>query len=165
MRGPAGTPVGTLKHVHISGIIASHMQYPNASIISGIPAASIEELSIVNVQVEHSGSAQGPATLPENELGYPEYSMFGPTTPAQGFYVRHVRGFHLRDVDIQTARKDVRPLLVLDSVAHADIRSLRSNSGPGVLLACLTNVSDITFSERNVSGSTYIRAARKLSVR
>ena len=165
MRGPAGSPVGTMKHVRISGIIASHMQYPNASTISGIPAASIEDLSIVNVQVEHGGSAQGPATLPENERSYPEYSMFGSTTPAQGFYVRHVRGFHVRDVDIQTTKEDVRPLLVLDSVAHADIRSLRSNSSPGTLLASLTNVSDITFSERNVSGSTYIRAASKQSVR
>lgn len=91
--------------------------------------------------------------------------MFGSTTPAQGFYVRHVRGFHVRDVDIQTTKEDVRPLLVLDSVAHADIRSLRSNSSPGTLLASLTNVSDITFSERNVSGSTYIRAASKQSVR
>ena len=64
--------------------------------------------------------------LPELERSYPDPQMFGPT-PAQGFFLRHVEGLRMVDVQVRAGKPDPRPLLVFDDVQHAQIVALQAD--------------------------------------
>ena len=95
MRSPKGTPVGSMKRILISNINVFNADSRYSSIISGIPGAIIEDVSLSNIHIYHQGGytkADGQRTPPEQEKVYPEPWMFG-TIPAKGFYIRHARGW------------------------------------------------------------------------
>jgi polygalacturonase len=70
---------------------------------------------------------------PENELGYPEATMFG-DLPATGFFVRHARGLSMRGVEVVTAAADPRPAIRLEDVADAEFAGMRLPRGVGYSL-------------------------------
>jgi polygalacturonase len=79
MRGPEGTPVGTLKRVIISNVVCSNSVSGLGSIISGIPGHDIEDVKISNIQVLHKGGGTKEDAAyqpPEHEDIYPEPDMF-----------------------------------------------------------------------------------------
>ena len=59
----------------------------------------------------------------EKEAAYPEFSMFG-ELPAWGFYVRHMEGLRMKNIEISIAAPDYRPALIFDDVKYLDIQSL-----------------------------------------
>ncbi len=157
MRGPAGRKIGTLRRVFISDIIASNTASAHSSIISGIPGHNIEDVRLRNIFVEHMGGGKPPQNMPEQEQGYPEYSMFGASTPSQGLYARHVNNLLLSDVEIRTTSPDVRAIVVLDHVQGAMVRSLRANNEAKSPLLSITDVKDL--SVMGVAGSEDVHFA------
>ena len=57
MRGPAGTPVGTLKRIIISNVVSynSASRFGGVGLISGIPGHPIEDVKIHDLYMEHQG--------------------------------------------------------------------------------------------------------------
>jgi len=174
-RGPAGTPIGAIRHVSISHVTALDVDARYPIIIAGLPGHPIEDLQLSDIHVLSRGgltlamAAAQPADLvntfflrgpglsgprdaflpPEQEKGYPEPSMFG-LLPAYGAYVRHAKDISLRDVELAVAKADARPAIVLDDVAGADldhVRIQRTADEPGLVLR---QVSD--FAIRNSPG-------------
>ena len=126
MRGPAGIPVGTLRRVIISNLVCSEVASSISSIISGIPGHPIEDVKLSNIVIQHKGGGtkdNAALQLPEKENAYPEPSMFG-TTPAHGFFIRHVKGIDVSDVKIIAENDDARPAVVLSDVKGADFSHL-----------------------------------------
>ena len=146
MRGPAGVPVGVIRRVNISNVTCSNAPSPRiCSIISGVPGHLIEDVKISDVTILHTGggTASDAALKPaEKEKDYPEPSMFG-TTPAQGFYLRHVEGIEMSGIKIECSEQDARPVFVLDDVRGADFRFLKLPSGEQKSFD-LTNVRDFS---------------------
>jgi polygalacturonase len=139
MRGPAGRPIGTLKRVMIQNVTSSQATVL-PSVIAGLVDHPIEDVSISDVYLHHVGGA--PAEMarvkpPENELGYPEATMFGPL-PATGLFARHVRNLEMHHVEIATAAPDSRPAVWLEDVADADITNLRAPRGETFALTDVT---------------------------
>lgn len=135
MRGPAGRAIGTLKRVTIDNVVSSRATLL-PSVIAGLAERPIEDVAISDSHFQHVGGA--PAAMatvrpPENELGYPEATMFG-DLPAIGFFVRHARGVSMRGVEIAVERPDPRPALRLEDVADADFAGLRLPAGVGYAL-------------------------------
>ena len=82
-------------------------------IISGIPGALIENVTLSDIHIYHQGGyteADGLLTPPEQEKVYPEPWMFG-TIPAKGFYIRHARNITLDNVNFHYEKADGRPCL------------------------------------------------------
>lgn len=141
MRGPSSLSIGKLRRVLISNIVISMSNALQAAIVSGIPGHAIEDVRFENIllQVPGSGTRQQAATIPpELENGYPEPRRFGPM-PAYGFFIRHVKGIELRDVEIQTLQPDERPAFVLNDVDGADFSRIKTPRGAGPTWS-LTNV-------------------------
>jgi hypothetical protein len=68
---------------------------------------------------------------PEHEKEYPDTDMFG-TTPAFGFFLRHVRNVEMSHVEIASATPDARPAFYLKDVERADffaVTAPRSTEG------------------------------------
>jgi polygalacturonase len=132
MRGPKGAPVGTMRRVNVSNVVCTNAALPKVcSVISGIPGHSIEDVRISDITILHQGGGSvedAALKLPEKEKDYPEPSMFG-TTPAQGFYLRHVNGIEMSGIKVESVSQDARPAFVLVDVNGADFRFLKLPSG------------------------------------
>ncbi len=146
MRGPAGTPVGTIRRVILSGV--SCMQAENspkiACILAGIPGHAIEDVKISDIiMVSRGGGTRNDAELQiaEKEKQYPEPNMFG-TTSAYGFFIRHVRGLELQSVKVQCSTPDERPVFLLEDVQGAEFGRIKVPVAAGIPTFRLSNVRD-----------------------
>ena len=168
-RGPEGTPVGAIRRVIISNVTVKNADPRYPSLIAGLPGHPIEDVQLSNIQVEHRGGLtleqvkEQPAALvntfflrgpgltgprdpfapPEQEKAYPEPSMFG-LLPAHAFYIRHVKGVTMRDVEVRFASADDRPAIVLDDVGDANFHALRAQRAGDAAFFVLRNVRDFS---------------------
>ena len=142
MRGPAGVPVGFLRRVSISDVIAHNSDPRYPSTIAGIPDHRIEDIRISNVRHHMLGGLtpnDAPINPPELENAYPEPSMFG-TLPAYGFFIRHVSGITLDNVEVRYETRDTRPAYVLRDVVDADFHHNRADKAEGAPTYVLDSV-------------------------
>jgi polygalacturonase len=143
LRGPAGTVIGTVERIAFDSIDCWNATSTECSILSGVPGHPIRDVSFHNIRIEdQGGGTRRKGELPEAEKEYPDPQMFG-ETPAQGFYIRHVMGLQMNDVQISAAARDARPLLVLDDVEQAHLDSVQASgfAEPAAVGRRLTDVS------------------------
>jgi polygalacturonase len=162
MRGPAGVPVGQLRRVLISNVVVSNADSRQAAIISGIPGHSIEDVRFDNIYVQHRGGGSKESAAidpPEIENSYPEPNRFGPV-PAQGFFIRHVKGIVMRDVTIKPIQEDLRPAFVLEDVDGADFTHIKAPRTPEGSFA-LKNVKDFSVTQSRTVPDTYLEAVTR----
>ena len=145
LRGPkASTRVGTLRRVNIGNIVCWNAAGKVASLLSGIPGADIEDVSLHDILIVSQGGGtaeQAAIQLPEDEAKYPEPTMFG-ATPVWGFFIRHLRGLSMSNIQLQTETADARPAILLEDVQGAEFFRIQSPVSPGVPNFSLRNVSD-----------------------
>ncbi|MGA2148150.1 MAG: glycosyl hydrolase family 28 protein [Bryobacteraceae bacterium] len=169
MRAPEGTPVGSVKRIHITNLVAYNADPRYGSIVSGIPGHDVEDVTLSHIRIVCRGGmtldqiAKQPADMvnpfffrasggvpprepydtPEREKEYPESSMFG-MLPAYGFFVRHAKGIELNDVDVAYIKEDRRPAFVLDSVEGIELehcKGARANGVAGLVMMKAKGVS------------------------
>lgn len=157
MRAPEGTPVGSVKRINITNVVAYNADPRYGSIISGIPGHDVEDVTLSHIRILSRGGltldqiakqsadmvntfffrASGgvpprePYDTPEREKEYPEPSMFG-MLPAYGFFIRHAKGIELNDVDVAYIKEDRRPAFVLDSVEGIELENCKAARANGV---------------------------------
>jgi polygalacturonase len=149
MRGPAGTPVGQLRRVNISNVIAYNADARYASIIAGIPEHQVEDIKLSNIRIYYRGGGKKESAdlqPPERETNYPEPSMFG-DIPAYAFFIRHAKGVSLDNVEISYLSDELRPAFRLDDVNGATFSHVTSQRADGTSMFILKNVSDFTTHE------------------
>ncbi len=148
MRGPADLKVGRLRRVLISNVVVSMASARQAAIISGIPGHEIEDVRFHDIQMVVPGGGtteQAAISPPELETDYPEPNRFG-AMPAYGFFIRHVNGIELRDIEIQTLESDARPAFALDYVGRAEFSRIKTPRGAGPTWS-LENVRELGISQ------------------
>ena len=153
MRGPEGAPVGKLRRVNISNIVIYNAESSRAAIISGIPGHPIEDVSLSNIQIwlKGGGTKEQAAIVPdEGETDYPEPYRMG-EMPAYGFYLRHIKGLTMDNIQLHTLSDDARPPFVLDDVAGAEFFRVKADRAAGVPTFVTKNSSDLTM--RMVDGT------------
>ncbi len=165
MRGPAGVDVGVLRRVILSNISCSCA--PGArigSILAGIPGHAIEDVKMSDIFiVHHGGGTESEAQLrpAEKEKEYPEPNMFG-TTPAHGFFIRHVKGLEMNGVKIEHANSDLRPAFVLEDVDGAEFGRIKTPVTAGVPTFALKQVRDFSvFRSKPVPDTVLDRVEKK----
>jgi len=144
MRGPEGVSPGKLRRVIISNLVAFDTRPGYCSIISGIPGYDIENVMLSNIQIYCTGGGtkemaeREPA---ERENAYPEPGMFG-TTPAYGFYIRHVDGIIFDNIQVTYDGEEARPAFYLNDVKNADFLHVKAKRTAGVPEFVLKNVTN-----------------------
>jgi polygalacturonase len=144
MRGPEGAPVGQLRRVNISNIVAYNADARYPSIIAGIPDHNIQDITLSNIRISYRGG--GPKELtgvqpPERETNYPEPSMFG-DLPAYGFFVRHVQAIEFNNATVNYLNPEMRPPFRLEDVTFAKFSNVTGYRAVMVPMFVLRNVSD-----------------------
>lgn len=147
LRGPKETTtVGALRRVIISNVVVYDAEPKYASIISGIPGHAIEDVQLNNIRIYYRGGGtkeQAALQPPEKENAYPEPTMFG-ELPAYGFFIRHVKGLSMSDVNLSYIREDARPPFILNEVRDVELRHVRAQHANGVPTFVLNNVYDFS---------------------
>jgi polygalacturonase len=146
-RGPKeATTVGALRRVIISNVVVHNADPRYASIISGIPTHLIEDVRLSNIHIYYQGGGtkeQAALNPPEKEDAYPEPTMFG-EIPAYGFFIRHVKGLEMRDVEVSYLKEDARPPFILNDVNGVDFRHLKAQHVGGVPTFDLKNIEEFS---------------------
>jgi polygalacturonase len=145
LRGPKETTkVGTLRRVVVDNLVSYNTGPQLSSIISGIPDYPILDLKLSNIFIQHQGGGttdQAGIVLPEAIEKYPDPHMFGPVTPSQGFFLRHINNLEMSHVEVQPAASDARPSFYLDSINRADFIAVTAPTTPPAF--ALNKVSDL----------------------
>ena len=137
--------LGGFKNVTIDNIRIKDT-FRSAIAIESVDGAEIENVKLENIEIVCPGHAtRGMAYMsvsrlkdvPENEKGYPEFTMFE-ELPSWGFYVRHVKGIQMHNVKLRLQEDDFRPAFVFDRVS--DVR-----------------LSDISLPENKRAGQVVLR--------
>ena len=137
--------LGGFKNVTIDNIRIKDT-FRSAIAIESVDGVEIENVKLENIEIVCPGRAtRGMAYMsvsrlkdvPENEKGYPEFTMFE-ELPSWGFYVRHVKGIQMHNVKLRLQEDDFRPAFVFDRVS--DVR-----------------LSDISLPENKKAGQVVLR--------
>ena len=146
-RGPKETTqTGAMRRVFISNVVVYNADPKYSSIISGIPGYMIEDVRLHNIRVYARGGGtkvQAALEPPEREAIYPEPTMFG-EMPAYGFFIRHIKGLQMRDVEVSYLSPDLRPAFVLNNVSGAEFINVKGQREAEVRMVVLKNVSDFS---------------------
>ena len=143
MRGPEGVPVGKFRRVLISNVVI-HNAPDQSVIIAGIPENPIEDVRLENIRIDYAGGGteKMAATRPSDMVkGYPEPANHGPT-PSYGFFIRHVNGLEMSDINLTYDKPDVRPPFVVENVKGAEfanVKARRDSSNPVFILRNVQN--------------------------
>jgi polygalacturonase len=144
-RGPKETTkVGTLRRVVVDNLVSYNTGAQLSSIISGIPDYPILDLKLSNIYIQHQGGGtpeQAKIVLPEAIEKYPDPHMFGPVSPSQGFFLRHINNLEMSHVEVQPAASDARPSFYLDSINRADFIAVTAPTTPPAF--ALSKVTDL----------------------
>jgi polygalacturonase/lysophospholipase L1-like esterase len=149
--GPNGE-VSAIRRVTLSNITVSEADPRQGCIITGLPGHCIEDIRLSNIRITYrgGGTEKDADREPEEfEADYPEPFLFG-TMPAYGFYVRHVRGLSLDQIDLATTTPDQRPAFVLKDVSDAAFTAIRSSRDPATPVFVLQQTQGLRW--RDVQG-------------
>ena len=146
LRGPQSPPVGALRRVSISNVIVYNAEPKYASIISGIPGHDIEDVRLSNIRIYYKGGGtrqQAELDPPENENDYPEPARLG-EMPAYGFFIRHVRGMQMSDVEVSYLKDEARSAFILSDVKAIELRHIKAQHAPNVPMFILKDVEEFS---------------------
>jgi polygalacturonase len=145
LRGPKeSTKVGTLQRIVVDNLVSYNTVPHISSILSGISGSPIRDVKISNVYIQHQGGGtadDAKIVMPDDADKYPDPGMFGPTTPSQGFFLRHVTNFEMSHVEVQPAAPDQRPSFYLEDVNRVDFIAVTAPTAPPAFV--LNKVSDL----------------------
>lgn len=120
--------------------------------IVGLAGYAVQDVTLENINITFGGGADKKhayvsidslAKIPEREIEYPEFSMFG-ELPSWGLYVRHAERLHLKNVTLKYKETDFRPALVMNDVKGVDINGLTiptANTAPVIVMQQVNNSS------------------------
>ncbi|HOO98612.1 MAG TPA: glycosyl hydrolase family 28-related protein [Bacteroidales bacterium] len=144
MRGPEGTPVGKLRRINISNVVAYNQNPDYASLVLGIPGYDVEDVKIRDIFILVKGGAsreQAALVVPEKENSYPDPQEFG-KMPAYGFFIRHARNIELSDIELKLENDDARPAFILEDVKGATFINVKASKVQDIPSFILKDVTD-----------------------
>jgi len=134
MRGPADMPIGKLRRVSISNLVAYNADSHFSSIIAGIPGNDIEDIKLNNIRIYYrpidSPLVQIQSAVPEFSKDYPEPQRFG-VMPSYGFFIRHVRNIEMNNVEISYMGEETRPAMMLEDVKGITLNNFKAQTPAG----------------------------------
>lgn len=151
MRTPGvDSTMGALRRILISNVSVYNADAHFASIISGVPGKEIEDIQLDNIRIYYrqmdSSFSKIPVLVPENEKGYPEPAKMG-IMPAYGFFIRHVKGIKLSNVELSYLGTEVRPAIIMDDVKDAELFRVSVQTVPGTKSIILKNTEGFNSKE------------------
>jgi len=150
MRAPTGTPVGSLRRVAISNLVAYNADAHFATIIAGLPGHDIEDIKLTNIKIYYrqmdSAISKIQVAVPEHEKTYPEPNKMG-IMPAYGFFIRHAANIEMNNVEISYMGSETRPAMYIEDVKGLQLRNVKPQPVAGQPLMVMKDVTDVVIKD------------------
>lgn len=161
MRGPEGVPVGKLRRIMISNLVAYNADSHFSSMIVGLPGHDIEDVRLNNIRIYYrpldSPLVKIQKVVPEYEKAYPEPQKFG-VMPAYGFFIRHAKNIELNNVEISLMGAETRPAIILDDVKGISFNNVKAQSaGPNIPLLITRGVTGLSILPKESLPNRFIK--------
>ena len=105
--------VGTISGVVLHDILIDGAG-PTGSSITGLEGHPVTDILLHDIVIRHAGGQPITARPADEKVAeYPESTMWG-VLPAQGFWLNHAGDITFRNVKVEAATPDARPVYVLD---------------------------------------------------
>ena len=144
LRGPRQvTQVGALRRVLVDNCTSYNSRAQTTTIVTGIPDYPLEDIKFSNILIQNQGggTAEMAGRTPYEGIDqYPDPERFG-TTPAHGFYLRHIHRLEMSHVEVQPATPDARSAFALSDVHRADFFACTAPPTPAAF--ALQQVKDL----------------------
>lgn len=167
MRGPQGVAAGALRRVMINNVVAYNADSHFSTLISGLPGNNIQDVQLNNIRIYYrpidSPAARIQSVVPEYEKTYPEPQKFG-VLPAYGFFIRHVDGIKLNNVEVSYLGKETRAPFFIDDVKGAELRNVTIQKVNGIPTFIMKNVTDFEIKDSKGFKDTKISKAAQSSL-
>jgi polygalacturonase len=163
LRGPEGTKVGTAQRIKIDNLVAHNVAAIHGILISGIPGATINDVSLSNIFIDYEGggtAADGQRAVPEDEKVYPEPARFGKLS-SWGLYARHMKNFTVDRVEFRAAKEDQRPVVWLEDVTEASFDRAKLPHAPDAPTFVLKGVTGLSVT--NSAGLADVKRAESIA--
>ena len=86
--------------------------------------------------------------------------MFG-VIPAYAFFIRHVKGIEMNDVQVSYMKEDLRPAILVESVQGMEFTNLKTQHAAGVPPLVLNNVEDFTIRQPPSIADASLKAVKR----
>ena len=105
--------VGSISGIVLHDILIDEAG-PSGSSITGLAGHPVSDIQLHDIRIRHAGGQRvTPAPADEKVKEYPESTMWG-ILPAQGFWLNHAKDIIFRNVMVEAANPDARPVYVTD---------------------------------------------------
>lgn len=105
--------IGSISGVVLHDIIIDEAG-PTGSSITGLAGHPVTDVLLHDIRIRHAGGQPITPSPPDEKVkDYPESTMWG-ILPAQGFWLNHANSITFRNVIVESASPDARPLYVTD---------------------------------------------------
>ncbi|ODS72387.1 MAG: polygalacturonase [Cytophagaceae bacterium SCN 52-12] len=112
-------PVGSLRNIVISNVVAYHTGNYSSS-ITAIPGHYVENVSLSNIQFHNRGALKpgdfinDVSKVQEDEKGYPQPTIWG-ALPSSGLFIRHAKNIQINGLQLRSEQPDPRiPVIAVD---------------------------------------------------
>ncbi|NWJ50439.1 MAG: glycoside hydrolase family 28 [Bacteroidetes bacterium] len=146
---PAGKPD---KGYNMEGPLLSYPHNVIPSSITGLPGHPVQNVTLENIKITYEGGGSKDiacfpmdslTNITENPAGYPEFSMFG-ELPVWGFYVRHVKGLTMKNIQLSYQKEDFRSACAFDDVQGLNINKMEIPTAKTLPIVVFNNITDLT---------------------
>ena len=100
--------------------------------------------------------------VPEFEKDYPEPSRMG-IMPSYGFFIRHVDGIKMNDVEVGYLGKEVRPAIIMNDVNGADFFRIKTKPVTNTNSIVLKSVENFSIQQSEGFKNKTIKKADDIS--
>jgi len=127
--GAPEPPVGTMKNIAISNIVAYNTGNYSSS-ITAIPGSYIENVTLSNIQffnkggLKQGGYIETIDKVKENEKGYPQPTVWG-NLPSSALFIRHAKNVMIQGLMTGSDATDPRIPIIANDVEGLSIRNTR----------------------------------------
>lgn len=118
--------------------------------ITGLHGHPVQDVTLEDIEINYGGGSDKKVAfvgmeslekVPENEAGYPEFTMFG-ELPSWGFYVRHAENIKFSNIKLSYKEDDFRPAMVFDDVKGLKLNDVKIPTVKEAPVLVLNKVSD-----------------------
>ncbi|MBN9297459.1 MAG: glycoside hydrolase family 28 protein [Filimonas sp.] len=131
--------VSTMRNIIISNIISDQLSRRTSS-ITAIPGSYIENVKLNHIMFDvysEGTQEERQMSVPEKEDSYPSPHSFGPSSPAYGFYIRHVKNITINDVQVNKLADEQRYPIAMEDVHNAYLNDWLLQSKDGSIRSLL----------------------------
>lgn len=124
----AAPPVGTMRHIVISNVVAYNTGNYCAS-ITAIPGHYVENISLSNIRFHHKGGLSTGDYIDnidkvvEDEKGYPQPTVWK-ELPSSGLFIRHAKNIQINGLSISAEKADPRIPVIAADVSSLQVRNI-----------------------------------------